>query len=219
MNSSMMDKEHLKHIQDHICTHRCISWSAVIMGALVAIAFSFLLNLLCLGIGVSAFPTTTNGQIVFAVSGFVVLIICSILAMFPAGFVAGKLSGKCCLKRRAGEIHGIGAWTVALIVSVLMGASVGKFVNQASYMVTRQPVEIKLTNLSSNQVYTTTQRADNTEVKVDPDKAADAAAMALFATFFIFFIGMLSAAFGGRCGIMCNRKELAHEHCEKCVTK
>jgi hypothetical protein len=221
MDNRLNNKEHLNHITNHVCSYRCVSWTAIFMGALVAIAFSFILNLLCLGIGISAFPTTSDGQLVFAISGFIGLVICAILAMFPAGYVAGKLGRIYCLKRKAGELHGLGAWTIALIISILLGASVGNFVNQSTYIITRKPVDIRLTNLNNDKVYTVKQNNENAppiKVEIDPDKAADATAMATFATFFIFFVGLLAACFGGRCAMMCKKEELekSHYHCEQC---
>ncbi len=222
METTIRNNEHLDPTHSHVCNNRCISWSAVFMGALVAIAFSFLLNLLCLGIGISAFPSTENGQLTFAVGGFVALVICSILAMFPAGYVAGKLGRTHCTKPKAGECYGLAAWTIALIVSILLGASMGNFVKQATYAVTRKPVEIRLANLNNDQVFVTNQNRNTNEpvkVDIDPDKAADATAMAIFATFAIFFIGMLAACFGGRCGMMCHQRELENcnttDHCHK----
>jgi hypothetical protein len=45
-----------------------------------------------LGIGISAFLTTEHGQLTFAIDGFLGLTLCSILAMLPAGYIAGKLA-------------------------------------------------------------------------------------------------------------------------------
>jgi hypothetical protein len=220
MQSNINENQaHLDHINNHVCISKCISWTAVFTGALVGVAFSFLLNLLSLGIGISAFPATKEGQLVFAVSGFIVLTIFAILAMFPAGYVAGKLASPVCLKRKTGELHGLVAWTVAIIISVLLGSSLEKFVSQTAYVVTRQPVEVRLLDITTDNTTRLVHADYNAlpKVVIAPDKAADAAAMATFATFFIFFIGMLAACFGGRCAMMCRMNEL--EHCHHCNKK
>jgi hypothetical protein len=116
-------------------------------------------------------------------------------------------------------LHGISAWTIALIVSILLCASLAQFINQSSYVVTRKPVDIRLTYLNNDNVYRLKQGEATavTEVEINPEKAADAAAMATFSMFFIFIIGLLAAAFGGRIAMMCAREELEKgHHCEKC---
>lgn len=78
---------------------------------------------------------------------------------------------------------------------------------------------IRIANLYNNDTYRVQHTDTNAVAKVviDPDKAADATAMATFATFFIFFIGMLAACFGGRCAMMCAKHEAEQgQHCKLC---
>lgn len=194
----------------HECCHRCVSWSAILMGALVAVTFGFLLNLLSLGIGLSVYSSTPDNPTVFAVGGFVGLVIFAFLTMMPAGFVAGKLGGAHCTKKRAGELYGIATWAVGFIITVLLASSIGNFVNQTTYLVNRNAINLRVVDLARNDTYQVQQNAPNnntkTEVMVDPEKAAQATALATFATFFIYFMGLVASCLGGRMAVICNRR-------------
>lgn len=219
MNSnSTSNPNHIDHIKSHFCTIGCVSWSAIIIGAIIAISFSFLLNMLSLAIGLTAFPTSSSGQTTFAVWSFVGLVIFAILAMFPAGYVAGLLGRSRCLKRKMGELYGLSAWGLALIVTMFLASSISQFVSQSSYLVNRQSINIKVTDVNTGEMYKVNKAPNGTPtVNVDAEKATETAGIATFATFFIFFIGLLSACFGGRCGMICKRKAILNNaHCCQC---
>lgn len=197
----------------HDCSHRCVSWTAIFMGALVAMSFGFLLNLLCLGIGLSVYSPDADHQMVFAVSGFVGLVVCAFLTMVPAGFVAGKLGGAHCTKKRAGELYGIATWAIAFIITVLLASSVTNFVNQTGYLVYRNSIDLRVTELAHGDLVhvqpANNQNNNKTVVQIDPDKAAQATSLATFATFFIYFMGLVASCLGGRMAVICNRRCMA----------
>lgn len=197
----------------HDCSHRCVSWSAIFMGALVAISFGFILNMLCLAIGFSVYSSGTDNQTAFAVGGFIGLVVCAFLTMLPAGFVAGKLGGAHCTKKRAGELYGIATWGVSFIIAVLLASSVSNFVNQTGYLVYRNSIDLRVTELPRGEavnVQRSNQNGNNRAVvQVDPDKAAELSALATFATFFIYFMGLVAACLGGRMAVVCNRRCMA----------
>ena len=215
MNSNMTsgNQEHREHIKSHFCNVRCISWSAIVIGAIVAVSFSFLLNLFALAVGLSAFPTTSDGQTTFAVWGFVGLIVLAIIAMFPAGYVAGVLGRSHCMKRKMGELYGVAAWGLALILTIFLASSLSQFVRQSSYLVNRQAISIKVNNMNTDDVYKVDKTPQETTVQVNSEKATEAAGLATFATFFVFFIGFLAACFGGRCGMICKKQDPNCIHC------
>lgn len=216
-STSNINSNHIEHIKAHMCTARCFSWTAIFLGAITAISLSFLLNLLSLAIGLSAFPTSSDGQITFAVGGFIGLLICAVLAMFPAGYVAGFLGRANCLRRKSGELYGLAAWGLALILTMLLASSVGQFVSQATYLVNRQPVAVRLNEVNDNALYKVNQKTTGVTVEVDNDKAKQATSLAILATFLIFFMGFIAACFGGRLGMMCKRKLMLNEaHCCQC---
>jgi len=63
----------------HCCcpphVYKRISWTAIFVGAIVAVGLSFLLNLFGIAIGLSAFTLSTDGASVLAVGGLVGMII------------------------------------------------------------------------------------------------------------------------------------------------
>jgi hypothetical protein len=177
-----------------------------------------------LGIGISAFPESSAGQTAFAVGRFIGLTICSFLAMFPAGYIAAKLGRAYCLTLRTGELYGIAAWGVGLIVTILLGSWISNFISQSRYVVGRQSINIRMVELNNSDTYLTHQTASRntnggttTKVQVDPDRAAQVAGMLTFATFFILFFGLISTCFCGRCAMMCGKKEISNKtHCLEC---
>jgi hypothetical protein len=89
-------------------------------------------------------------------------------------------------------------------------------------MVNRQAINLRVVDLSHNDTYRIQGGARTdagkpvTTVQVDPDKAAQAMAMATFATFFISFMGLLAACLGGRCAMMCRKGVNDPDNCSVC---
>ncbi len=98
-------------------THSCkVNWSAVIAGTLVAFGLGILFNLLNAGFGLINYPEVNHSLIGIGAGGYIWLLICSIITMFFAGWVAGGLANphRPCF---AG-IHGFLAWALALFLTV-----------------------------------------------------------------------------------------------------
>lgn len=210
---------HQEHIKSHVCTAGCISWTAIVLGALTAVSLSFILNLLALAIGLTAFPTGENGVAAFAVTGFVGLAVISIVVMFTAGWVAGVLGRGNCLRRKMGELYGIGTWCLALILYILLASSVGQFFSQTNYLINRNVVAVKLTEDVSKGTIEPTKKAVAAvqTLKVHPETAAISLGIGTFVTFFLFFIGFLSCCFGGRVGMTYRRKSVLNSnYCPHC---
>ena len=198
-------------------------WSAVIVGTLVGIGVSFLLNLFAIAIGVSAFIYTDAAQ-TFAIGGFIALIIIAIVSMGSLGWVSGYLGSKTatCHSHNAqtddkphcpsGCLYGFTAWCLALILTIFLSAHVGKFISfnrmaliHPNYIVDMQqnfesrPFEI---NRSSSD--------NNASIKnnVTPEEAAKTFALTTFVTFILFLIGALSAIIAGHCAFNAGCKHL-----------
>ncbi len=62
--------EHLHHRESMGLGCKRISWSAILIGAIVAVGLGFLLNMFCLAIGLSAFTLDDQGKTVVAVGGW-----------------------------------------------------------------------------------------------------------------------------------------------------
>lgn len=196
-----------KHEHDHVCGHHRVSGMAIVIGALVAIGLGFLANILSLAIGLTAFPVSTEGKVAFAATGFVWLVVLAIVTMFIAGWVAGWLGRPLAFKRKLGEIYGFSAWVLALVVTILLANSAGDYLTQRTYMVDRTNPAFQLTNQVTSAVTGQTARSSGGVRANTPEAEAENLGTISFATFFILFIGALSATFGGRVGIRHRRRD------------
>src|SRR5829696_1753638 len=84
----------------------CFSWKPIIVGALVAIGLSFLLNLFSAAIGLSAYTADTQGMQNVAIGGLIATALGIVVAMFVSGWVAGYLGNPFCEKRHLGALYG-----------------------------------------------------------------------------------------------------------------
>ncbi len=204
------------HTMGDICGHhkRSISWSAIFIGALFGIGISFLLNLFAVGIGLSAFTSTTPQTL--AVGGIIGLIIISIASMGTLGWIAGFIGAtrSLCFHNKTdcnfGCIYGFSAWCLALVLGMLLAMPASHFVKQSVHAlnptlqtqhVYKQSMEYPAKNDVSQ---TTTINANaNEAVKTDVTTDADARKILItttFITFIMFFIGAISASIGGHMG-------------------
>lgn len=189
------------------CKTRCFSWTAVVVGALVAIGLSFLLNVFNVAIGLSAFTTSPEGNATLAVGGFVALTIGSIVTMFVAGLVAGYLGQAHGTSRHTGELYGFSAWCLALIVTIFLTTHVANFVSHAAAAVNAGGATMSLSANATNSTATTQNPDVNSYATTNTEKVANRLGAVAFVTFFLFFIGALSSCFGGRCGMTCCRSD------------
>lgn len=196
-----------KHDHDHGCGMHHISAMAIFTGALVALGLGFLANVLSLAIGLTAFSASQTGTMTFATSGFVWLVVLAIITMFIAGWVTGFLARPFCFKRKLGEIYGFSAWSLALILTIILTANAGQFLSQRTYLVDRANPAVQLTNELAASVTGQSAKSSGGTKANTPIAEAENLGTITFATFFILFIGALSATFGGRVGIRDRKKE------------
>lgn len=200
---------------------RCFSWSAVIVGALVAIGIGFLLNMFSIAIGLTAFSHTDSAT-TLAVGGFIGMVIVSIVSMGFGGWVAGHMGANKAYCHDGvyscnyGALYGFTAWCLALVFTVFMSAHMGNFIATSTAMLSG-PVAVHGVAVSSvdKKVPTTvtvqkSEESTKVTANVNVEDAAKAAAMTTFLAFFLFFIGALSAAIFGQCAYACCCKR-----CEK----
>lgn len=181
--------------------HKCVSWSAIILGALVGVGLSFLINLFGLAIGLTAF-VTKDDTTSLAIGGFVGLIIGGVAAMFVAGWVSGYLARPACPKRHLGELYGFATWCLTLVFSIWLATGISDFVNRANYTVNPHGQSVMTTvNPNAPSATTAAGGTEGSQVTVNTANTVNPISVSIFATFFLFFIGALASAFGGRCGM------------------
>lgn len=106
-----------------------ISWGAIIAGALTSLVLVFLLNLLGLGIGLSAVdPFTESDPLKGIGTGAMIWLgLSNIIALIAGGMVAGRMSGF--LSKADGGLHGFISWALYAMVSLyLITSTVGSVI-------------------------------------------------------------------------------------------
>jgi hypothetical protein len=196
-----------------VCGVSCISWSAILIGALFILGLSFLLNVFSATIGLSAFHLSSEGVKTLAVGGFVGMLVGTIAVMFFSGWVAGYLGRTRCVTGYCGSVYGFSSWSVALIVTILLSAHVGKFVtsfNDFAQTPTYSNVAVTTNNAAP---VVSTNNANPSQLVVNSDKVA----MGAFAIFILFLVGAFSSAIGGHCGLRtcCKKDRCQHNVIDK----
>lgn len=197
----LMNGQH-NHDNCMSCCVSSLSWTAVIVGALVGIGLAFLLNLFSVAIGLSVYTTTTAGAMTLAIGGMVGLAIGIIVSMYVAGWVAGYLGRSHCVKRNLGVLYGFTAWCLALLITVMMTANMGRYISTYSHFLSN-PTVVTLTQDKMDVMGTTKATANSPVEVVDVVVTAGNVGMGAFIIFILFSLGALASCFGGHCGMSC----------------
>lgn len=96
-----------------------VSWGGIIAGGLTAIAISFLLNLLGIGIGLSTIDPLreVNPFQGLGTGAAIWWVVSNIIALFAGGWVAGRTAGF--PNKTEGGLHGFLAWALYSVVTFL----------------------------------------------------------------------------------------------------
>lgn len=182
------------------CTHKSMSWGAILTGALVALGLTFLFNLLTIAIGLSLFTQNADGAKVLTFAGYAWVLIGGYIILFIAGWIAGRLvHHHCRLHWCNGVLHGFVTWTLYLILSMLVLA----------HMATPASVALLRTTFVSVTEYDQPTQSDTTATSgtVSETKIAHKAGHVALGSFFIFLVGAFGCAVGAAYGIRECRKE------------
>ncbi|MBA2648925.1 MAG: hypothetical protein H0U75_04855 [Legionella sp.] len=174
--------------------YKCISWSAILVGALVGVGLSFLLNLFSIAIGLSAVGA---GKSHLAYGGMIGIIISVIVSMLAAGYAAGYL-GRGCSRDNLGILYGFTTWCLALLLSSIVLTHITHYASQFSENVTGSNFVKGQNSSTSSGAGKSSSSAGDTGQGVNAevaDKASDLANGA-FVIFGLFFIGAISACAG-----------------------
>ncbi|KTC65073.1 Uncharacterised protein (plasmid) [Legionella adelaidensis] len=192
---------------DHAaCFHfKRISWSAIFVGALIAIGLGFLLNLFGMAIGITALNMDDNGAFMVSVGGLIAILIGVIVSMLVAGYAAGYLGRLYCPQRNLGILYGFATWSLALLLSAILAAYAADYVaNYTSNLTNTSVVGSNSDNTASLQTTNTDQnQKPAANVKASPGTLAWGA----FIVFALFFIGAFSCCVGALWGMSCRRDD------------
>lgn len=142
----MMDAPYKPENECYCCPS--FSWSAVFVGALVAVGLGLLLKLLTISIGLSLFSLDEHGAETLAYSGLFLLLLSAIIAMFFAGLTAGCLGHACCPRRSMFWAYGFITWCLSLILSAIFSSHLAHYVNAFYSSAASKPSVIIITEMS-----------------------------------------------------------------------
>lgn len=186
--------------ESHYCRHfyKRISWSAILIGALVALGLGFLLNLFGVAIGLSALSTDA-GQTSIAIGGFLGLLIGTIATMFVAGYTAGYLGRLYSPRQNIGVVYGFGTWTLALVLAALVSTPFANYLASYSNLTAVVAAEGQqvIGGETTGETAQTTPQNQFQNMNISPSMVTWISFMA----FLLFFIGALSCCFGAYWGM------------------
>lgn len=212
-----------QNVSCHTGQFKCLSWSAIIAGAFVAIGLGFLLNLFGIAIGLTAYTTTPEGVTTLAVGGYIGMAIGVLVVMFVAGWVSGFL-GYCagCVHCNIGALYGFVTWSLALILTILLTSSVGQFTaiqyealtnpNSSAMRMSSMPsmnVNSNAQSVASNAQMASSSNAmasnnkgnSSNTAQTNDEKAAKTLGKSLLLVFLLFFVGAIICCYGGYVGM------------------
>jgi len=188
MNENLTDNSTIHQLPNH--QHKLLCWKAIFAGAIFAVGISFLFNLLTVGLGLSLYTESPDGKLAFTFAGVAWIMIGSYITLFVAGWVAGRLvSDQHSFHLANGMFHGFMAWSIYLIISVVLISLMADVVSGAM-------LKSFFIDISNHQ---TTQGVVS-QVNVSTVHANKLGHAGLV-TFFIFLLGALGSCVGASCGI------------------
>lgn len=197
--------------EQHYCNpYKRISWSAILIGALVGLGLSFLLNLFGIAIGLSAFTVDSEGGVALVAGGVIALIISTIAAMVVSGYAAGYLGRYYSPQRNLGIVYGFATWSAALVLSAVIGAHVSSYVTSYTNTISRSTVVMDHHNNAPASLVVHHDDNTNNDANQRSMKAttsADTLAWGAFSVFVLFFIGAIAACIGACWGMSSQRQD------------
>ena len=200
-----------------------ISWGAIFAGAVVALATQLVLTLIGGAVGLATLnPATgqTPSGTAFGIGAAIWLVISSLISLFFAGYVAGRLGGTF-----NGWLHGLATWATVTVLTILMlttaaGGLVGAASGLGGFAVSNSDkmsrvqlpptVQQQVDQLSAQarqsadqataQAQQTSPEQRAAQAREVGQRAAKGGAIGTSAAAISLILGALAAAFGGRVG-------------------
>lgn len=188
MNEHLTDTSTIHQLPSH--PHKFLCWKAIFAGAIFAVGITFLFNLLTVGLGLSLYTESPDGKLAFTFAGVAWIMVGSYITLFIAGWIAGRLvSDQHSFHLANGMFHGFMAWSLYLIISVVLISLITDVVSGAM---------LKSFFIDLSHQHTSGGVASQVHV---PSEQANKLGHAGLVTFFIFLLGALGACIGASCGI------------------
>ncbi len=219
MNTTTLQAEHSEH------TVNRISWNAIFAGVIIALTVASLLNLLGLGLGLTAFTANTDVAATIGIGSIIWLIFSGIVAMLIGGWVAGALAD--IAQPAEGILHGLVTWALAtLFTFMLMATATGvlisgtvniigqgisgvatasKDVAQLAPQVAENTQNI-LSDVDKEQVMQKAEQAKQ-QAAAAMEKASNILGAITLIAFFALLLSAIAEALGGRWGATRDNKK------------
>lgn len=188
-----------------------ISWSAVFAGAIAALGLSFLINLLNVGLGFSAYALGGNTT-ALTVTTLTWLALTAFITMLISGLLSGYLAKKYYFNCWSGAIHGFIGWGISLVALVALGTqlSIALPLNLQAIASFEKAIIVKHSDNNTaampSELTSPITQDHQGKVVIDEEKAAKLLAAIGLQAFLLFLIGALASSLGGHIGIRCNEK-------------
>lgn len=201
---------------DYCAPFKRISWTAIFVGALIAIGLSFLLYIFGIAIGLSAVSVNDTGGSVIAIGGMIGIIIGLVASMMAAGYAAGYLGRFYSPQRNLGIVYGFTTWSVALILSSLVLTHIGNYASWYGHAMVGSDSVVQVSTSSNAPALdvkqavvadTDTKAANDTKKVTQVTVAPETLAWSAGIMFFLFFLGALSCCIGACWGMICHRED------------
>lgn len=195
----------------HCCcgthSYKRISWTAIIVGALVALGLGFLLNLFGIAIGLSAMKPMSDGSSTLAIGGLIGITVGVIASMLAAGYATGYLGRMYCPQRNMGIVYGFTTWVVALILSASIVGLFSNYVSSYTQAISRTEVNAPAVKVGDTATISAPSSQNPKGAVVSMNVSKTQLVSAAFMVFGLFFIGAVFSCLGACWGMCCRRED------------
>lgn len=198
-----------------------IRWRAVVAGVVAGMIVQVILTLLGMAIGLNALNPGAgdNNYDAVGIGSTIWLLISAIASGFFGGWVASALSNA--TYKLDGIMHGILSWGVFMVIAAfLLGTGTGTILGGAFNMTSAtlagasEGAAVQGVSAVREQVQTVRENVlpDQMTQGVDPERATDVAAGAMWGTFVIALLSLAASAFGGMAGLKAQPTRDRYDH-------
>lgn len=189
--------------------NKCLSWSGIFAGMMVAIGLTILFDLLTQGMGISLFGKDEHGMQTLVFGGFAWALIGVYVVLFLAGAVSGHLAGcgchtSCCKSMLYGMLTWCSYTVASIIILALLAVTPASsffksaFVHQSDAAVATVHPAKEVAVPAKSSAKKAPAAAVETEVKVDD---AHKVGFATLAGFLIALSGIIGSCIGAYYGM------------------
>lgn len=174
----------------------CIPWGAIIIGAIISVSYTTLLNMLGIGLGLIIFDPERFNMVKLGHGAIAWMTLSGIISMMAGGYLVGKFSNTNCKLKRC--CYGIAAWALAMSFTVMVATTASGLFMGGAINITRGSVYVveqqyAAANAASNNQSNVLDT--NTNIKKSANNIGKASVMMFLAFFLSAIAGIVSAMY------------------------